>query len=721
MMKVAAASLLVFLIAAVMLVSARAADVPAKGGPPSTPRRPVVDVYFGVKVADPYRWLEDWSNPEVQAWSEGQNAYARALLARLPHLDAIRARVAELERGGSPEYGGLVQRGGVLFALKWQPPKQQPFLVTLTSPEDISSERVLLDPNVLDAQGTTRIDFYVPSRDGSKVAVSLSERGTESGTIRVIETSTRRELPDRIERVNGGTAGGSVAWNADGSGIYYTRYPHAGERPADDLEFFQQVYLHTLGAPAQTDHYELGKEFPRIAETVLATSEDGRSVLASVANGDGGEFEHFVKHAGGEWKQFTHFADGVVHAAFSADGGIYLLVRKGSPRGKIVRVALDNPRLDQATVIVPESEAVIQGFLVTPEWLCVHDLVGGPSQVRMFQGGTRAQRTLPVPANSSLGGLAKLDKDIVFRAESYLAPAAWYRYSPADGKLTRTALFKTSPADFSDCEVVRETATSKDGTKVPLTIVRRKGVRLERSNPTLLTGYGGFGISITPAFSATARIWLEQGGVFAIANTRGGGEFGGAWHEQGKTTRKQNVFDDFAACAKFLLDAGYANPRTLAIEGGSNGGLLMGAMITQHPELFRAVVAYVGLFDMLRFERFPNGQFNITEYGSVANEEQFRAIHAYSPYQHVTDGTAYPACLFLTGANDPRVDPANSRKMVARLRAASSSGRAILLRTTSSTGHIGTPLDEMIAEQADVYAFLFHELGAAYTPVATAK
>jgi prolyl oligopeptidase len=279
----------------------------------------------------------------------------------------------------------------------------------------------------------------------------------------------------------------------------------------------------------------------------------------------------------------------------------------------------------------------------------------------------------------------------------------------------------TSPASFSDCEVVRETATSKDGTKVPLSILRRKGTKLDGSNPTLLTGYGGFGISVTPSFWAGARVWLDQGGVFAVANLRGGGEFGESWHQQGMLTRKQNVFDDFAACAKYLIDAGYTKPAKLAIEGGSNGGLLMGAMITQHPDLIRAVVAYVGLFDMLRFERFPNGQFNVTEYGSVSNEEQFKALHAYSPYQHVVNGTRYPACMFLTGANDPRVDPANSRKMVARLQAATSPGSPVLLRTTSSTGHIGTPLDERIAEDADVYAFLFHELGGTYTPIPPAK
>jgi prolyl oligopeptidase len=313
--------------------------------------------------------------------------------------------------------------------------------------------------------------------------------------------------------------------------------------------------------------------------------------------------------------------------------------------------------------------------------------------------------------------LARLGADsIAYCVESFTEPAAWYSYDPDTGKAVRTSMVATSPADFSDCEVVRETATSKDGTKVPLSILRRKNAKLDGSHPTLLTGYGSSGASITPYFDASARLWLEQSGVIAIANLRGGGEFGEPWHQQGMLTHKQNVFDDLAACAKHLIEAGYTRTEKLAIEGGSNGGLLMGAMITQHPELFRAVVAHVGLFDMLRFERFPNGQFNVTEYGSISNREQFKALYAYSPYQHVVDGTKYPACLFLTGANDPRVDPANSRKMVARLQAVTASGLPVLLRTTAGTGHIGTPLDERIATQADVYAFLLHELGALFAP-----
>jgi prolyl oligopeptidase len=729
MSKLSFLTTVILVLSAILLLSgltgciAVAAQKPAAPGPPVAAKQPVVDTYFGTKVTDDYRWLEDSKSPEVQSWSDAQNAWARRVLAQLPNAAAIRERVRQLETGSSADYLSLLVRGHIVFALKQQPPKQQPLLVALKSPDDLASERVLLDPNVLDPTGATRIDFYVPSLDGSKVAVSLSERGTESGTVRVLETATGTTLPDRIPRVNGGTAGGSVAWNADGSGLYYTRYPRHGEGPTADMDFFQQVYFHKLGTHGADDTYELGEDFPRIAETVLTTSEDGRYVLASVANGDGGEFAHFLRRPGGTWVQFTHFADGIVAADFSADGGIYLLSHKDASRGRILRVPLEALSLENSTVVVAEGEPAIQGFLVTPDYIYVRDVIGGPSQVRIFKrGGTHEPRLLPLPPDSAVSDLARLDKDsVVYRVESYTEPPAWYRYDPASGKATRTSMVTTSPASFADCEVVRALATSEDGTRVPISILRRKGIKLDHSNPTLLTSYGGFSIVIAPHFSAGVRTWLDQGGVYAVANIRGGGEYGEAWHDQGMLTHKQNGFDDFAACAAYLINTGYTSRDKLAIEGGSNGGLLMGAMITQHPELVRAVVAYVGLFDMLRFEQFPNGQFNVTEYGSVSNEKQFKAIYAYSPYQHVVNGTKYPACLFLTGANDPRVDPANSRKMVARLQAATASKLPVLLRTSSSTGHIGTPLDERIAEDADVYAFLFHELGVKYTPVAAAK
>jgi prolyl oligopeptidase len=339
-------------------------------------------------------------------------------------------------------------------------------------------------------------------------------------------------------------------------------------------------------------------------------------------------------------------------------------------------------------------------------------MAGGPSKLLDKESG-KSERTIDIAPISSVGQLVRTGGDqILFENESFIEPSAWFRYDPSNGQVKKTALFETSPATFTDVEVTRQTATSKDGTHVPMTILRRKGSKLDGSNPTLLYGYGGYSISETPNFASRRRLWLDHGGVWVVANLRGGSEFGETWHEQGRLTKKQNVFDDFIACAEYLIKAKYTSADKLAIEGGSNGGLLMGAALTQRPDLFRAVVSHVGIYDMLRVETFPNGVFNVTEFGTVRERDQFQAMYAYSPYHRVKDGTDYPAVLFLTGDNDGRVDPMNSRKMTARLQAATHSNRPIFLRTSSSSGHgIGTALSERIDQDADVFAFLFDQLG----------
>ncbi len=698
-------------LASTVLVFARADDLH-----PATPKKPVTDTYHGVEVIDPYRWLEKGNDRAVKKWSIEQNKYARHYLDHLPTVTALRQRLTELNSAVSPDYFALVYRGGKLFALKMQPPKNQPFLIILKSADDPDSARIVVDPNKLNAKGTTAIDFYVPSLDGKRVAVSLSQGGSEEGTAHIYDTATGKELVDVIPRVNGGTAGGSVAWNADGSGFWYTRYPRGSERPKEDLDFYQQIYFHKLGTPTSEDVYVLGKDFPRIAEIQLRTSPDGKHVLALVANGDGGEFAHYLLGPSGKWVQLSRFEDKVTGAAFGQDQALYLLSRRGTPRGQILRMPLATPDLKEAKTIVKESDAAIAGYVATDSRLYVVDLVGGPSQVRVFDLHGEPQKPVPVPPVSSVGQVVRLKGDIIlFRGETYLEPPAWYRFDPAKDKAIKTALFRTSPADFSDCEVVRDFAVSKDGTKVPLNILRNKNVKLNGDNPTILYGYGGYGVSLSPSFRISRKVWLEQGGVYAIANLRGGGEYGEAWHKAGNLTNKQNVFDDFLACARYLSEHKYTNPKKLAIEGGSNGGLLMGAALTQHPELFRAVVCHVGVLDMLRVELHPNGAFNVTEYGTVKDRKQFEALHAYSPYQRVKDGTPYPAVLLLTGENDPRVDPANSRKMAARLQAASSSRLPVLLRVSFDSGHgIGTSLKERIAQETDVYAFLFAQLGMKY-------
>ncbi len=679
---------------------------------PQTPKRPVTDDYRGVKVVDDYRWLEQAADPEVREWSGSQNARTRAYLDRLPARGAIVEQLTHWYTGQSPRFSALTSQGGVLFAIETQPPKLQPFLVTLSSADEPGSAHVVVDPNTLDPSGGTTIDFYVPSHDGKLVAVSLSKGGSEEGSVSVFEVATGQPLSDAIPRVNGATAGGSVAWNGDATGFWYTRYPRAGERPAADLHFFQQVWFHRIGTPTAQDQYALGKELPRIAEVALEASDDGKFVLARVANGDGGEFLHYMLGPEGRWNQITLLSDKTSQAAFGAGGSLYLLSRKDAPMGKLLEVSPPAFSLDKAKTVVTAGRSSIDGFLAAGPYLYVRYMAGGPSKLLAKEMG-KEQKAVDILPVSSVGQLARAPGDqLLFENESFVEPAAWYRYDPASGQAKKTALAETSPAAFGDVEVSRQFAVSKDGTRVPMSILRRKGTRLDGNNPTLLYGYGGYSISEEPRFSARRRWWLDHGGVWVTANLRGGAEFGEAWHEQGRLTSKQNVFDDFIACAEYLIKAKYTNPEKLAIEGGSNGGLLMGAALTQRPELFRAVVSHVGIYDMLRVENFPNGAFNVTEFGTIKEADQFRALYAYSPYHHVKDGADYPAVLFLTGDNDGRVDPMNSRKMAARLQAATHSPRPIFLRTSSSTGHgIGTALNERIEQDADVFAFLFDQLG----------
>jgi len=684
---------------------------------PETPKKPVVEIYHGEKVQDDYQWLEDWNNPAVRAWSDAQNAHARAVLDALPGRPQIRNRLAALRSDNAVDYTAPEHRPGLLFFLKSQPPKQQPFLVTLDSNLSPNSERVIADPTAIDPKGLTAIDFFVPSLDSRYVAVSMSEGGTEDGTVHLYEVQSGKPLPDVVPRVNKGTAGGSLTWNADTSGFYYTRYPSPGERPAADLDFFQQIYFHKLGTPVTQDAYILGKDFPRIAEIQLHTSADGRFILATVANGDGGEFEHFLLSPDGQWTHFTQFSDRITQAVFGQDQAIYLVSENSSPSGTVLRLPLDHPSLTNARTIVPAAEDFVESIVPTAHRLYVLGVWGGPSDVRVFDLQGHEQSRIPVPPVSAVKTLVSLDgDDVIYRSESYLTPAAWFRFDSASGTTERTNLFMRPAADFSDAEVVREFAASKDGTKIPVNIIRRKGTKLDGKNPTLLTGYGGYGISISPAYNVNVRVWLDQGGVFAEANLRGGAEYGDDWHRAGMLTKKQNVFDDFAACAEHLIMAGYTNSSRLAIQGGSNGGLLMGAELTQHPKLFRAVASSVGIYDMLRDELSPNAVFNVTEFGSVKDSVQFQALYAYSPYHHVVDRTAYPAVLFLTGANDPRVNPMHSRKMTARLQAATSSGLPVLLRTNSNSGHINASLNERIERTADIYAFLLHEIGVSLKP-----
>ena len=709
--------------AAVPLLAAVAAIAHAgKLTYPDTPMIPVSETYHDVTVSDPYRWLENDSAATVTDWVRAQNVLTRRWLDALPVRAAVAERLAKLLQNEPVAHYGFQYRKQ-LFALKRQPPRAQPLLVVMKSTAIVSSERTVLDPVALDPSGRTTIDFYRPSHDGRHVIVSLSKDGSEIGTAYVFDVATGKRLPDVVPGVTYPTGGGSVEWASDNRGFFYTRYPQGNERPAEDRHFFQQVWFHELGTPIASDRYAIGKEFPRIAETELRSSEDGRYLLAAVAKGDGGEFAYHLRAPDGRWTEVAGFKDDLKHVVFGDDGNLYALTVKDAPLGRILALPLARPSLANARVVIPETAMPAESVVATRARLYVTYRIGGPSAVHIFALDGKRVGQIPAPMVSDTHVSTRLDNDdVLVRVASYVDAPSLARYEARRNRLVRTQLNGKPDFDLNDAVVTRELALSKDGTRVPLTIIQRKGAPQDGSQPLLLHGYGGYGVSMAPYFSPLTRFWLDWGGAYAVANVRGGGEYGEPWHLAGNLTKKQNVFDDFAACAQLLVDRKYTRPDKLAIIGGSNGGLLMGAMITQHPELFRAVVSQVGMYDALRWETQPNGAFNVTEFGTVKEADQFKALYAYSPYLNVRDGVAYPSVLLTGGDNDGRVAPYESRKMAARLQAASGSSRPVLLRTDAAAGHgIGTALANRIAEEADVYAFLVNELGMQAPPAATKR
>lgn len=556
------------------------------------------------------------------------------------------------------------------------------------------------------------------------IAVSMSSGGSESGDVHVYTIPSGEETDIVIERVNGGTAGGDLAWFPDDTGFYYTRYPRSGERSEEDMHFFQQVWKHELGTPAEKDSYVIGTEFPRIAEVRLRVEVASGRLLVWVQDGDSNRFELHLKQPDGAWNKFSEFGDGAIQAMFGPDDSLFVISRAQAPRGRLLKLNSAAPDLAQAVEIIPEGDnALSHSFYshFSPSMIVAEDRIyavyqaGGPNQLVVYSLDGEVLPSPPQEEVSTVFGLTPAGvSGAYFATQSYVAMRQWFRFSPGDEKSAQLAISSDSPVDYSDVEVVREFATSKDGTQVPVNILIPVGAKKDGSSAVLVTGYGGYGVSLTPYPSMSRHILFEHGVLFAEANLRGGGEYGEEWHLQGNLTNKQNVFDDFTAVIKHLVDEGYAAPGRVAIVGGSNGGLLMGATVVQNPELVAAAVSHVGIYDMLRVELDPNGQFNIPEFGTVTDPDQFAALHAYSPYHNIEDGVSYPPILLPTGANDPRVEPLHSRKFTARLQKAQKDGGLVLLRTSGETGHGGgTPLDETIELLSDQYAFVFHHLNVA--------
>jgi prolyl oligopeptidase len=680
-----------------------------------TPKVPVGSTYHGVTVTEDYRWLEDAESHQTRSWTKGQDRRTRSYLESLPFRDAVRGRVAEVLTAEPVRYDVLRHAGSAYFALKRQPPNQQPFLVVLSDLDDLSDEHILVDPDETNDNSSATIDWYKPSPDGSLVAVSLSSPGTTDGAVHVYQV-TSGELTGAPVAL--GTAFGSVAWAGDSSGFWYTRYQSPGDRPDGDVGFYQEVWYHPLGGSLEEDRRELAGVFAdnRIAENFLDASPDAHWVMDRVQKGDGGEWQVFVRaQAGGDWWLVADVSDKVTYAAFGP-GALYLLSRLDAPNGKVLRLPLwAGATVAHAAEVVPEADVTIEGgalaspLAVTDRWLWLLDMDAGWSSLRRFDLQGTPAGPVEVPPGSAVDGLVRLDgNEVAYATESFTEPRSWWHAS-GQSAARPTALRTRTPLDFSGFEVGREFATSADGTHVPVTLIVPRGTPRDGTAPTVLTGYGGFGISLKPRFDPGWLPWLEQGGVVAVAHTRGGGEYGEHWHHAGRLAAKQNVFDDFAGCARFLIGSHLTTSERLAILGGSNGGLLMGAMLTQHPGLARAVVAMVPVMDMLRVELDPNGTFNVGEYGTVNDPELFQALRAYSPYHNVKDGTAYPGTLLTAGESDPFAKAYHAKKMAARLQAATSSSQPVLLRVRPG-GHGPGSLGQRVSELADIYTFLFDRL-----------
>jgi prolyl oligopeptidase len=682
-----------------------------------TPREPVIDTYHGVAVADEYQWLEDKESEATRRWTAAQDARTRGYLEALPFRDAIRRRLEEILKVESTSYDELSLGGSTYFALKTQPPRPQPFLVALDGLDDTAGERVLVDPNALDASGAITIDWYCPSPDGSRVAVSLSEYGTEDGNVHVYDVATGETVDGPLSHVNSGTAGGSLAWRADSGAFWYTWHAAPGTVPDADLGFYQEVWFHELGTDA--GRRELAGIFAedRIAENFLHASPNGRWVMDLVQKGDGGEWQIFVRPQEGDagWRMVADLGDECIRAVF---GGrwLFLLSMRDAPRGQVLRLDLgDEATVADATVVVPPSDLAVEEIAATDARLWVLDVDGGPSGIRAFDHDGNALPKFPLPAVSSVGRPLELGCGAVaWAVETFVSPRSWWTYADDDAAPRRTALDTATPIDFAGIEVERVFATSKDGTHIPINLIYKAGTPKDGSAPAVLYAYGGFAISIKPSFEPSRLLWLEHGGVYAVANIRGGGEYGREWHQGGRLTTKQNCFDDFAACADHLVQTRVTSRDRLGIIGGSNGGLLMGAVLTQRPDIAAAVVSAVPVLDMLRNELTPNGAFVMAEFGSVRDPELFSVLHAYSPYHNVVDGTAYPPVLFTAGEFDPRVDAYHAKKMVARLQVATSSEQPILLRMESGGHGIGQSLDQAVGLVSDYYTFFLDRMGLPY-------
>jgi prolyl oligopeptidase len=690
------------LVAAILIAGTCAgarADGQQSGGkcPPSTRKDDVVDTLHGVKIADPYRWLEDQSSAETRAWIEAEDACTAAVLGAVPGRAAITARLSKLMKVDSFETP--IERNGVYVFGKRRADQELNVLYVRHGRD--GKDEVLIDPHPLSADHSTSVAAFDLSQDGSLAAYGVRAGGQDEVEIRFIDTARRKELSDQLPRA----AYESLAIEPSKRGVYYTVLTPKGGR----------LFHHAMGTAASADELVFGGDFGSDKEISANVSDDGRYLLITVSYGSGSvRSDLYLKdlRSGGAIKPIVNDTEALFFGDISS-GQLFVNTNWKAPNWHIYRVDLEHPARDAWKEIVPESDASITGFGAYGGKFFVQYIRNATSELEYFDLDGKPAGIVKLPSLGSIGGVSGgwSSNEVFFSFESFNAPATIYRF---DVKRGSDEIWAKPEVPYKSDEYTVEQVwyESKDKTKIPMFLFYKKGLVRDGARPVWMTAYGGFDVNETPYFFAPAVIWADHGGIFAMPNLRGGGEFGENWHRAGMMEKKQTVFDDFFAAGEWLIANKYTSTEKLAIEGGSNGGLLMGAAITQRPDLYGAVICTYPLLDMLRFQKFMDGPLWVSEYGSADNEAQFKYLLAYSPYQNVKDGAKYPAVLFITGDGDTRVAPLHARKMAARLQAANGSDRPILLLYDTKSGHSGgRPLNKEIEERTDILSFLYSQLG----------
>ncbi|MFS8804769.1 prolyl oligopeptidase family serine peptidase [Synechococcus sp. R55.6] len=675
--------------------------------PPSYPDPTVVDIYHGQAVPDPYRWLEDLDSEQTRAWIEAQNHLTFNYLQQIPARQRIRERLTQL--WNYEKYSQPFKEGGRYFYFKNDGLQNQSVLYTQESLE--GQARVLLDPNTFSEDGTVALSGIAISRDGRYLAYGLSRSGSDWQEWKVRDIETGEDLPDHLRWVKFSGA----SWTLDGQGFFYSRYdePAPGSE-YESVNYFQKLYYHRLGTSQSEDVLVYHRPDQKEWGFAGGVTEDGNYLIISVWRGTDPKNLIFYKDLRDPQSPVVELIrEFEAEYSFVGNDGsrFWLLTDCQAPRRRLVAIDLEQP--DRVQEVIPEAEETLQGVSLINNQFVAFYLKDAHTQIKTFALDGTYLGEIPLPGLGSASGFGgkRYDTETFYTFTSFTTPPTIYRYDFTSGTST---LFRQPQVDFDPqaYEVQQVFYTSKDGTRIPMFLVHRRGLARTGDHPTLLYGYGGFGISLTPSFSVGLVAWLEMGGVYAQPSLRGGGEYGEEWHQAGTKLNKQKVFDDFIAAAEWLIAHGYTNPAKLAISGGSNGGLLVGACLVQRPELFAAALPAVGVFDMLRFHKFTIGWAWISEYGSPENPEEFKALYAYSPLHNLKPGTAYPATLITTADHDDRVVPAHSFKFAAALQAAQGGSQPILIRIDTKAGHgAGKPTSKLIEEAADRWAFLVQVLG----------